>query len=74
MNLSPQLSGGGALPSVTSVDVSHTLTWTHRLEYTDTGTYQCVVREPATDRERIASLQMTVVCKYRTTVDTNIAE
>ncbi|CAI8038942.1 Basement membrane-specific heparan sulfate proteoglycan core protein [Geodia barretti] len=48
-----QLSGGGSVPSVTMVDSTGSgsvLTWTHRLEYTDTGTYVCLVREPATGR------------------------
>jgi hypothetical protein len=37
------------------------LTWTHRLEYTDTGTYVCLVREPATERLSSATVNLTVL-------------
>ena len=57
-----QLSGGGSVPSVTMVDsTGSVLTWTHRLEYTDTGTYVCLVREPATERLSSATVNLTVL-------------
>jgi hypothetical protein len=40
------------------------LTWTHRLEYTDTGTYVCLVREPATERLSSATVNLTVLREY----------
>ena len=60
----PQVSGGAALPRGTVIEDGHTLTWTHRLEYTDSGVYECRAVDPITRREGVATVDMTVIREF----------
>ena len=60
-----QLSSGDPLPSGTLlVDNGQNLTWSHRLEYTDSDVYECLVIDLNTGRERSASVDMIIIRKY----------
>ena len=60
-----QLSGGDPLPSGTLlVGNGQNLTWSHRLEYTDSDVYECLVVDLNTGRERSASVDMIIIRKY----------